>query len=247
MQFMEIRDAQNCKVRLDWGLEMPHQTQLKAYWESCDPSTGQVHGKIQSKWGWLCAGEIERERVIYCSSLLQMLSLLLFSSEVRVTWVALSPIGKALFTTGRCWSSAMDRLIRRKRGGRRCCDCCMAQEEVDSAEGRWGLSRCCLPLLHESYPWSDMKRLRAREINRKRESVGVLSVKNFTSCPYHRCNWQVLESLLAYCGEKRDTLRSPISKCLPWACNSVRHARAHCCRFDTHRSSPRNRFKKIVF
>lgn len=49
MQLMEIEDAQNRKERYDKGLEVPHKTKLKAYWERCGPSTGQVHGNIQSE------------------------------------------------------------------------------------------------------------------------------------------------------------------------------------------------------
>lgn len=48
---MEIGDAQNRKVRHDRGLEVPHNTKLKAYWESSSPFTGHVHRNIQSELG----------------------------------------------------------------------------------------------------------------------------------------------------------------------------------------------------
>lgn len=49
MQFIEIEDAKNHKVKLDKGLEVPHQRQLKTCWERPVPSTGQVYESIHSE------------------------------------------------------------------------------------------------------------------------------------------------------------------------------------------------------
>lgn len=93
----------------------------------------------------------ERDRVICCSSALQMLSLLLFNSEGGESYLALSCLlaGKALFTGGRCWSWAMDRLIKRKRCGRRCCYCRMTQGRARIRQVKEMLTcqRCCFPEL----------------------------------------------------------------------------------------------------